>query len=132
MQAVIDHIYNIYEPLKQVLQIHGTLKAEIIIIPIVISKTGTFNVRTLAKIAQLVSFREEPSDTLTYKQLPNQHKKMQWRYTSTHKNGSHISPKSQEKASSRKQRPNLHRKKHLAVTHLTKNIHLLAAGSGEG
>jgi hypothetical protein len=41
-QAVIYHINNIYEPLKQGLQIHGTIKAEIIIIPIVISRTGTF------------------------------------------------------------------------------------------
>jgi len=67
---VINHIYNIYEPLKQELQIHGTLKVHIKIIPIVISRTGTFNVRTLAEIIQLVSFREEPHDTLTYKQLP--------------------------------------------------------------
>jgi hypothetical protein len=69
-QAVIEHIYNIYEPLKQALQTHGTLQAEIIIIPIVICKTGTLNVRTLAEIAQLVSFREEPPDTLTYKLVP--------------------------------------------------------------
>jgi hypothetical protein len=69
-QAVINHIYNIYEPLKQSFQIHGTLKADIAIIPIVISRTSTFNVRTLAEIAQLVSFGEEPPDTLTYKQLP--------------------------------------------------------------
>ena len=67
---MIDHIYNIYEPLKQALQIHGTRKADIKTIPIVISRTGTFNVRTLAEIAQLVSFKEEPSDTLTYKQIP--------------------------------------------------------------
>ena len=51
-QAVIEHIYNIYEPLKQALQIHGTLKADIKIIPIVISRTGTFNFRTLAEIAK--------------------------------------------------------------------------------
>jgi hypothetical protein len=56
IQAVINHIYNIYEPLKQALQTHDTLKAEIQIIPIVISRTGTFNTRTLAEIAQLVSF----------------------------------------------------------------------------
>ena len=76
IQAVIDHIYNIYEPLKQALQIHGTLKAEIIVIPIVINRTGTFNVRTLAEIAQLVSFIEEPPDTFTYKQLPKPAKKI--------------------------------------------------------
>jgi len=56
-QAVIEHIYNIYEPLKQALQTHGPLKAEIKII-------------SIAEIAQLVSFGEEPPDTLTYKQLP--------------------------------------------------------------
>ena len=69
-QAVIDHIYNICEPLKQELQTHGTIKAKIKIIPIVISRIGTFNVKTLAEIAQLISFKEEPLDTLTYKQLP--------------------------------------------------------------
>ena len=41
---------------------------EIKSIPIVISRTGTF--KTLAEIAQLSSFKEEPQDTLTYKQLP--------------------------------------------------------------
>jgi hypothetical protein len=56
--------------LKQALQTHGTLQADIKIIPIVISRTGTFNSKTLAEIAQLVSFDEEPPDTLTYKQLP--------------------------------------------------------------
>jgi hypothetical protein len=76
VQAVIDQIYNIYEQLKHALQLHGTLKAGIIIIPIVISRTGTFNVRTLAEIAQLVSLREEPPDTLTYKQLPKPSQKI--------------------------------------------------------
>jgi hypothetical protein len=37
---------------------------------IVISKTGTFNVKTLAEIAQLVSYKSEPPDVMTYKQLP--------------------------------------------------------------
>ncbi len=50
---IIQHIHTIYEPLKQVLLTHGTLKADIKIIPIVISKTGTFNVKTLAEIASL-------------------------------------------------------------------------------
>jgi hypothetical protein len=67
---IIDHIYTIYEPLKQALQTHGTLQAEIKIIPIVISRTGTFNVKTLAEIAQLISLDEEPPDAMTYKQLP--------------------------------------------------------------
>ncbi len=46
-QAVIDHIYNIYKPLKQALQIHGTLIVDIKIIPIVISRTIIFKVKTL-------------------------------------------------------------------------------------
>ncbi len=68
--TTIEHIYNIYEPLKQALQTYGTLKSNIKIIPIVISWTGTFHVKTLAEISQLVSFTEEPPDELTFKQLP--------------------------------------------------------------
>jgi hypothetical protein len=70
IQAIIEHIYNIYEPLRQSLQTYGTLKADIKIIPIVISRTGTFHVKTLAKISQLVSITENPPDELTFKQLP--------------------------------------------------------------
>jgi hypothetical protein len=57
MQEVVDHIYTIYEPLKQALQTHGTINADVITIPIVISRTRTFNVKTQAEIAQLVSFK---------------------------------------------------------------------------
>ncbi len=67
---IIQHIHNIYEPLKQALLTHGTLKLDVKIIPIVISRTGTFNVKTLAEIVQLVSFHEEPPDAMTFKQLP--------------------------------------------------------------
>ncbi len=68
---MIDHIYNIYEPLRQALQAHGTMTAEIRSIPIAIIRIGTFNVKNLAEIAQLaVSFKEEPTDALTFKQLP--------------------------------------------------------------
>ena len=62
IQLVIDHIYDTYEPLRLALQAHSTLKAEFKIIPILISRTGTFHVKTLAEIAQLVSFKEEPPD----------------------------------------------------------------------
>jgi ADP-glucose pyrophosphorylase len=75
-QEIIYHIHTIYEPLKQALQTHGTLKADIKIIPIVIRRTRTFNVKTLAENAQLVSFKEDPADTLTYKQLPRPAKKI--------------------------------------------------------
>ena len=76
IQTIIDHIYDIYEPLRVALQTHGTLKAEAKIIPIVISRTGTFHVKTLAEIAQLVSFKENPPDELTFKQLPNTAKRI--------------------------------------------------------
>ena len=67
---IIDHVYDICEPLRLALQIHGTLKADVKIIPIVISRSGTFHINTLAEIAQLVSFKEEPTDELNFKQLP--------------------------------------------------------------
>ncbi len=70
IQDIMDHIYNIYEPLRLALQIHGTLKSEVKIIPTVISRTDTFHVKTHAEIAQLVSFKQEPLDVLTLKQLP--------------------------------------------------------------
>ncbi len=76
IQTIIEHIYEIYEPLRQALQTHGALKADIKIIPIVISQTGTFHVPTLAGIRQLVSFAEEPPDELTFKQLSPTAKKI--------------------------------------------------------
>ncbi len=45
-----------YEPLKQTLLTHGRIKADVKVIPIVIRRTGSFNVKTLSEIAQLVSF----------------------------------------------------------------------------
>jgi hypothetical protein len=42
------------------------------IIPIVISKTGNFRTSTLAESSQLVSFKENPPDNMTYKALPPQ------------------------------------------------------------
>jgi hypothetical protein len=69
IQTIIDQIYDIYEPLRLALQTYGTLKAEVKIIPIVISRTRTFHVKTFAEIVQLVSFREEPEDELTFKQI---------------------------------------------------------------
>jgi hypothetical protein len=70
IQTIIDHIYDIYEPLRLALQTHGTLKAEVKIIPIVIGRTRTVHVKTLAEFAQLVLFTEEPPDELIFKQLP--------------------------------------------------------------
>ena len=76
IQTIIDHIYDIYEPIRLALQTHGALKVEDKIIPIVVSRTDTFHVKTLAEIAQLVSFYEEPSDELTFKQLPHTAKRI--------------------------------------------------------
>jgi len=64
IQTIIDHVYDIYEPLRLT---HGTLKAGVKIIPIVISRTCTFHVKTLAAIAQFVSFKEESPDEITFK-----------------------------------------------------------------
>jgi hypothetical protein len=71
MQTVIDHIHTLYEPLRQQLLMHATgmYKADIQVIPIVISRTGSFHVKTRAEIAKLVSFQEEQPDTLKYKQM---------------------------------------------------------------
>jgi hypothetical protein len=94
---IIDHIYNIYEPLKLALQTHGTIRTDIKIVSIVISKTCTFNVKTLSETAQLVSYKEEPSDVMTYKQLPKQAKHIE---TSLHRHAqewlSHISKQSRK------------------------------------
>ena len=51
VQTIIDHIYAIYDPLRLALQTFGTLKAKVKIIPIVISRTCTIYVKTLAEIA---------------------------------------------------------------------------------
>ena len=56
-------------PLKQAILDHGHWKDPIVIIPIVISRTGSFHVKTLAKIAQLISLDEEPPEGLTYRDL---------------------------------------------------------------
>ena len=68
----IEHIHSIYEPLKQAIQLHNNGRIQVEVIPIVISRTGNFHTRTLAEIAQLVSLKENPPDTLTYKSLPHQ------------------------------------------------------------
>ncbi len=39
------------------------------------TRIGIFHVKTLAEIAQSVSFKEEPPDALAFKQLPKTAKK---------------------------------------------------------
>ena len=87
MQTIIDHIYDIYEPLRLALETYGTLKAKVKIIPIVISLTCNSYAKTMAEIAQLVSFKEEPLDELTFKQLPPRLKESLWHSTYMHKDG---------------------------------------------
>ena len=70
MHETIAEIKEKYAPLCQAIRDHGTWDGEIEIIPIVISRTGSFHVQTLAEIAKLISPLEEPPDNLTYKQLP--------------------------------------------------------------
>ena len=56
----ITNIHNIYEPLKRATMRHNRKTIlQVQIIPIVIRKTGNFHTRTLAEIAQLVSFQED-------------------------------------------------------------------------
>ena len=46
IQEIIGHVYNIYEPLRIALQTYGTLKADVKFIPIVISRSGTLDVKS--------------------------------------------------------------------------------------
>jgi hypothetical protein len=72
----ITNIYTIYEPLKQAILQHNRGRLEVEIIPIVISRTGNFHTRTLAELAQLITFKENPPNALTYKTLPPQAKRI--------------------------------------------------------
>jgi hypothetical protein len=72
MSDIIDHIHTIYTPLKQAIQLHNNGRIQVEGIPKVKSKTGNFHTRTLAEIAQLVSFKANPPGTLKYKSLPPQ------------------------------------------------------------
>jgi len=69
---IIDHIHTIYAPLKKVTQLHNNDRLQAQVIRVVRSKTGNFHTRTFAEIAQLVSFKENPPDTVTYKSQPHQ------------------------------------------------------------
>jgi hypothetical protein len=103
MQTIIDHIYGIYEPLRLALQTYGTIKADIKIAPFVISRAGTFHVKNPAEIAQLVSFKEEPPDELTFKQLPPTAKRIRMAlHVHAQEWLSHIYLKPQEKSSPQK------------------------------
>jgi len=69
----INTIHNICEPLKHAIMRHNRRKRlQVQIIPIVLSRTVNFHTRTLAEIAQLVPFKENPPDNIEYKSLPIQ------------------------------------------------------------
>ena len=95
-----------------------------------ISITGTFDVKTLVEIAQLVSFNEEPPDALTNKQLPRLAQKnshgstrprtiMALTYLSNFKENPHHKTEIQT----------LNRKRLDSKTHSPKTHHALAAES---
>jgi hypothetical protein len=69
MLDTIDHIHTIYAPLKQAIQLHNNERLQVEGILIAISKTRNFHTRTIAEIAQLVSLKENPPKTLTYRSL---------------------------------------------------------------
>ena len=69
MDTIYDDIKNIYTPLRHSILDHGWWDDTIEIIPIVISRTGSFHVKTLGEIAQLVSWQEEPPPVRTYTSL---------------------------------------------------------------
>ncbi len=69
----ITNIHNICELLKlAILRQSKKQRIEVQIIPIVISRTGNFYKKTMAEIAQLFSFQENPPDKHTYQTLPTQ------------------------------------------------------------
>ena len=76
MHQTVNKITETYSPLLQAIREYGYWRDAIEIIPIVISRTGSFHVKTLAEIAQLVSFEEEPPDEMTYKDLPKSAKRI--------------------------------------------------------
>ena len=69
---IIDHIHTIYAPLEQAIELHNNGRLQVEVISIAISRTWNFHTRTLAEITQLVSFKENPPDALTYKSLSTQ------------------------------------------------------------
>lgn len=73
---ISNSIHEKYRPLQDAIRAHGSWQHPVEIIPIVISRTGSFNVKTLAEIAQLISPQEEPPDRLTYKELPKEAKRL--------------------------------------------------------
>ena len=83
----INNIHTIHEPLKHAILLQNKGRLQVQIIPIVISMTCNFQTRPIAKIAQLISFKENPPDSLTYKTIPKQSQTIIMVYTNTYKNG---------------------------------------------
>ena len=62
----------------------------------VINGTGNVHTRTIAEIAQQLSFKENPQMPQHTRHSRHKHKQSTWQYTYTHMNGSHLCPKSWE------------------------------------
>ena len=70
---IIEYIHTIYEPLKQAIQVHNNGRIQVEAIQIVINMTGNFHTHThTCRNSQLVSLKENPPNTLTYKSLSHQ------------------------------------------------------------
>ena len=76
MDEIYHSIKQLYEPLKRSILEHGWWDDPIDIIPIVLSRTGSFHVKTLGEIAQLVSWQEEPPPITKYKDLTRDARKI--------------------------------------------------------
>jgi hypothetical protein len=110
MQDIKYHIYDNYEPLILTFQTQGILKSEVEIIPIVFSRTSTFNVKEIVK---LLSFKEEPPDVLAFNQLPTTAKKRTFYSMYMHKSSSPTYRKTPE---------NPHHKDKEGYSHLNRTI----------
>ena len=76
IREIINHICDIYEPLRLALQNQGALRTDFKIILIGINRTSTIGIKIFADIARLVIFKEEPPDELIFKQIFTRAKKL--------------------------------------------------------
>ena len=89
MDEIHDKIIELYTPLRDAIAAHGFWTEDMDIIPIGISRTGSYHQRTLVSIDELINPKEEPLDALTLKTLPKSSKPLLMElHTHTPKNGS--------------------------------------------
>ena len=77
MQEVISRILDRYRPLQQAIETHDNWPHRVEIVPIVISRTGTYNTTTLRQLAHLFTLKDEPPDSgITVSSLPKEAKQI--------------------------------------------------------